>query len=309
MQGYASRIDLRHLRYFVAIVNERSFRAAAQTLNISQPPLTRQIQQLEEIIGATLLIRRSNGIQATPAGAALFTEAQNILNLVERACINAQRIGTGLMGRLDVGVFGSAVFDIVPRIVLQFRNRFPDVEVVLHNMDRDTQVKALHERRIEIGFNRFFEDHPDLIWEPVVREKMLAIVPEGHPLTTKPIVSLPDLAEEPLILYPRTAGPGGFSNYLMRLFHALNIEPHIVQSVDDVVTAIAFVSSGLGLTLGVESARNLRLPGVVYLPLEEGEASAFDLSVIYRAVEQSPLLDVFLESVRSIMHETRASCS
>jgi LysR family transcriptional regulator, benzoate and cis,cis-muconate-responsive activator of ben and cat genes len=300
MQSFASRIELRHLRYFVAIVIEGSFRAAAERLNISQPPLTRQIQQLEDVIGTTLLIRRSNGVLTTPAGAALFTEAQNILNLVERACINTQRIGSGLLGRLDVGVFGSAVFDIVPRIVLQFRNRFPDVEVVLHNMDRDTQVKALHERSIEIGFNRFFQDHPDLIWEPVVREKMLAIVPEGHRLSNRAMISLRDLAEEPLIFYPRTAGPGGFSNYLMRLFHGLNIEPHIVQSVDDVMTAVAFVSSGLGLTLGVDSARNLRLPGVVYLPLEEGEASAFDLSVIYRAVEQTPLLGAFLESVRSI---------
>jgi LysR family transcriptional regulator, benzoate and cis,cis-muconate-responsive activator of ben and cat genes len=306
MPIYANRIDLRHLRYFVAIVSEGSFRAAAETLNISQPPLTRQIQQLEEIIGATLLIRRSNGIQTTPAGSALFTEAQNILNLVERACANTQRIGTGLMGRLDVGVFGSAVLDIVPRIVLHFRNRFPDVEVVLHNMDRETQVKALHERRIEIGFNRFFEDHPDLMWEQVIRQEMLAIVPEGHVLTTRKVISLRDLAEEPLIFYPRTTGPGGFSNYLMRLFHALNIEPHIVQSVDDVMTAVAFVSSGLGLTLGVDSARNLRLPGVAYLPLEEGEASAFDLSVIYRAVEQSPLLNAFLLSVRSIRQETKS---
>jgi LysR family transcriptional regulator, benzoate and cis,cis-muconate-responsive activator of ben and cat genes len=304
MSVYANRIDLRQLRYFVAIVSEGSFRAAAETLNISQPPLTRQIQQLEEIIGATLLVRRSNGIQTTPAGAALFTEAQNILKLVERACANTQRIATGQMGRLDVGVFGSAVLDIVPRIVLHFRNRFPDVEVVLHNMDRETQVKALHERRIEIGFNRFFEDHPDLMWEQVIRQEMLAIVPEGHVLTTRKVISLRDLAEEPLIFYPRTTGPGGFSNYLMRLFHTLNIEPHIVQSVDDVMTAVAFVSSGLGLTLGVDSARNLRLPGVVYLPLEEGEASAFDLSVIYRAVEQTPLLDAFLGSVRSVRKET-----
>jgi len=192
------------------------------------------------------------------------------------------------------------VIDIVPRIVLQFRNRFPNVEVVLHNMDRETQVKALHERRIQIGFNRFFQDHPDLIWEPVVRERMLVAAPSDHPLTRKATVSLRDLANEPLIFYPRTTQPGGFSNYLLRLFHNLNIDPHIVQSVDDVVTAVAFVSSGLGLTLGVESAKNLRLPGVTYLPLVEGDASAFDLSVIYRASEESQLQEAFLESVRAV---------
>lgn len=304
MQSYASRVDLRHLRYFVAIVRSGSFRAAADELNISQPPLTRQIQQLEEIVGAPLLLRRSNGIQPTEAGLALFTEAQNILALVERTCTNARLIGTGQLGRLDVGVFGSAVLDIVPRIVLHFRGRFPNVEVVLHNMDRETQVKALHERRIQIGFNRFFQDYPDLVWETVVHERMLLAAPSNHPLTGKEAVSLRDLAGEPLIFYPRTNQPGGFSNYLMRLFHNLNIDPHIVQNVDDVVAAIAFVSSGLGLTLGVESARNLQLPGVTYLPLVEGDANAFDLSVIYRAAEESQLLDAFLGSVRAVGAES-----
>jgi LysR family transcriptional regulator, benzoate and cis,cis-muconate-responsive activator of ben and cat genes len=300
MHNVASRVDLRHLRYFTAIVRNGSFRAAAEELHISQPPLTRQIQQLEEVVGVQLLIRRSNGIQTTDAGKALYTEAQNILALVARACTNTQRIGLGQMGTLDVGVFGSAVLDIVPRIVLQFRNRFPEVEIILHNMDRETQIKALTERRIEIGFNRFFQDHPDLVWEPVLREKMLIAAPSDHPLTSKAVVSLRDLASEPLIFYPRTTGPGGFSNYLLRLFHNLNIEPNIVQNVDDVVAAVSFVSSGLGITLGVESARNLRLPGVTYLPLVEGEASAFDLSVIYRATEHSQVLDAFLESVRAI---------
>lgn len=299
MQGFVSRIDLRHLRYFVAIVRNGSFRAAADELNISQPPLTRQIQQLEEVVGAPLLVRRSNGVQQTEAGEAFYTEAQNILALVERACINTRLIGTGQLGQLDVGVFGSAVLDIVPRVVLHFRNRFPNVEVVLHNMDRKTQIKALQERRIQIGFNRFFQDHPDLVWETVIHERMLVAAPSNHPLTKKEVVSLRDLAGEPLIFYPRTNQPGGFSNYLIRIFHSLNIEPYIVQNVDDVVTAVAFVSSGLGLTLGVESARNLRLPGVTYLPLVEGDATAFDLSVIYRAAEESQLLDAFLESVRT----------
>lgn len=300
MKNYASRIDLRHLRYFVAIVRNGSFRAAAEELNISQPPLTRQIQQLEEIVGTTLLVRKSSGIKPTEAGQAMATEAANILALVERACINTGLIGTGQLGQLDVGVFGSAVLDIVPRIVLDFRNRFPNVEVILHNMDREAQVKALQERRIQIGFNRFFQDYPDLVWERVVRERMLVAAPSDHPLARRSTIKLRDLANEPLIFYPRTNQPGGFSNYLLRLFHNLNIDPHIVQNVDDVVTAVAFVSSGLGLTLGVESATNLRLPGVSYLPLEEGEASAFDLSIIYRAAEESPLLDGFLQSVRLI---------
>lgn len=129
---------------------------------------------------------------------------------------------------------------------------------------------------------------------------MLVAAPSNHPLAGKKSVSLRDLADEPLIFYPRTGSPGGFSNYLLRLFHRLDIEPNIVQHVDDAITAIAFVSSGLGLTLGVESARNLRLPGVSYIELEEGHSAAFDLSVIYRASESSPMLAAFLESARAI---------
>ena len=296
---YAGRVDIRHLRYFEAIVRNGSFRAAAEELNISQPPLTRQIQQLEEIIGTTLLLRRSSGIEPTSAGNALYTEAKNILNLIETACVNASLIGQGQLGRLDVGVFGSAVLDIVPRIVVAFRNRFPQVEVILHNMDRESQIQALQERRITIGFNRFFPDHPDLIWEPVVNEALLVIVPSNHPLARRKSIRFTDLAGQPLILYPRTNLPGGFSNFLLRQFHNAGFEPVIVQNVDDVVTAVAFVSSGFGLTLGVKSSRNLQLPGVSYVPLVEGEKAASALSMIYRANDDSQLLGEFLDTVRS----------
>ncbi|MFA7586982.1 MAG: LysR substrate-binding domain-containing protein [Novosphingobium sp.] len=298
MDSVANRIDLRHMRYFVAIAREGSFRAAAEVLHISQPPLTRQIQQLEEILATPLLIRKSNGVEMTEAGKAFYIEAQNILALVERAAKNTRRIGTGQMGRLDVGVFGSAVFGVIPQIVLHFRNRYPDVEVNLHNMDRDSQVKALQERRIQVGFNRFFLDYPDLVSKPVTHDPLVVASQTTHRFATMPAVAFSDLENEPLIFYPRTSRPGGFSNYLMRQFHTIGIEPKIVQNVDDVVTAVAFVSSGLGLTICVGSSQSLRLPGVVYTPLTGASDHAFDLNVIYRASEQSPLLDAFLVSVK-----------
>lgn len=307
MKSLANRIDLRHLRYFVAIVRNGSFRAAAEELNLSQPPLTRQIQQLEQILETQLLERQPGGVEMTPAGEAFFTEAQNILSLVERAYANTKLIGTGQMGRLDVGVFGSAVLDIIPRIVLHFRNRFPDVRVSLHNMDRETQVKALRERRIQIGFNRFFQEYPDLMWEPVAREHMYIAVPTTHPLATEKSAGFSDLADEPLIFYPRAANANGFSNYLLRRFHSIGIEPNVVQNVDDVVTAVSFVSSGLGLTICVESSQSLRLPGVTYLPLSNEDDGAFDLSAVYRSSEQSNLVDAFLESVRAVSAERKQS--
>lgn len=298
---FANRIDIRHLRYFVATVQHGSIRAASLELNLSQPPLTRQIQYLEEVLGVPLLVRKRHGVEPTPAGHALYTEAVNILNLVEQACATTQLIGQGALGRLDVGVFGSAVLDIVPRIVLDFRKRYPNVEVVLHNMDRETQVKALQERRIAIGFNRFFLEYPDLAWETVVHERMIIAMPQSHRLAGRESVTLADLADEPMIFYPRATAPGGFSNFMLRAFHDLNIEPNVVQTVDDIVTAVAFVSSGVGLAAAVESARSLQLPDVVYVPLAEDDGpAAFDLCMIYRSDDQSPLIEGFRQAVKVV---------
>lgn len=295
----ANLIDLRHLRYFVAVVRERSFRGAASVVHVSQPPLTRQVQQLEDALGVQLLIRGSKGVEPTIAGETFFTEATNILNLMDQAVVRARLAGAGQLGRLEVGVFGSAVLDAVPRIIIAFRALYPQVEVVLHNMDREHQIKALHERRITVGFNRFFQDEPDLTWETLITETMLVAVPSSHPLAARTELSLDDIADEPLVFYPRVERPQGFTNYLMRMFHKRNITPKVVQDVDDVVTAVALVSSGLGLCLVVESAQNLRLPGVSYVRLRREDEVQFDLSMIWRSDDTSPLLEAFLAVARS----------
>ncbi|EZP74028.1 LysR family transcriptional regulator [Sphingomonas paucimobilis] len=291
-------IELRQLRYFVAVVRQRSFRGAAAVVHVSQPPLTRQVQQLEDALGVQLLIRGSKGVELTPAGATFYTEACNILDLMDQAVARARLAGSGHLGRLDVGVFGSAVLDAVPRIIVAFRTLYPHVEVVLHNMDREHQVQALRERRITIGFNRFFRDEADLTWETLLTEPMLVAVPSGHPLASRAELSIDDIASEPLVFYPRVERPQGFTHYLMRMFHTRNMTPNIVQDVDDVVTAVALVSSGLGLCLVVESARNLQLPGVSYVRLRREDEVQFDLSMIWRTDDHSPLLRAFLEVAR-----------
>jgi DNA-binding transcriptional LysR family regulator len=295
----SSAIELRHLRYFVAVVRERSFRAAASVVNISQPPLTRQVQQLEEVLGVQLLIRGTKGVELTIAGAMFYTEACNILGLMDQAVVKAKLAGAGELGRLDVGVFGSAVLDAVPRIIISFRELYPQVEVVLHNMDREHQIQALRERRIVVGFNRFFREEADLTWETLVTEMMLVAVPSNHRLAKNRSLSIEDLANEPLVFYPRVERPQGFTDYLMRMFHSRNITPNIVQDVDDVVTAVSLVSSGLGLCLVVEAARNLQLPGVSYIPLKEADQVQFDLCMIWRTEDHSPLLEAFLTVARA----------
>lgn len=292
-------IEFRHLRYFVAVVESKSFRAAAQRLHVSQPPLTRQMQQLEELLGLALLERQPRGVELTAAGAVFFEEARNLLALAEQAIDRTQMAAQGQLGRLDVGVYGSAVFDAIPRVIQAFRLAHPRVEVVLHNLDRAGQIRALRERRLTVGFNRFFVEEPDLIWDVALHEQLNVAMHEAHPFAKRERLSFADLADQPLIVYPRTPRPS-FIDQTLSLFHSRHLTPRIVQEVDDVVTAIALVSSGFGLTLASDSALTLRLPGIVYVPLEATDAQ-INLCMIRRANDDSALLRAFIDVVHAVL--------
>ncbi|CAM5477227.1 LysR family transcriptional regulator [Eoetvoesiella caeni] len=292
-----STIEMRHLRYFVGVAEAGSFRAAAERLHITQPPLTRQVQQLEEMLGTELFVRRSRGVELTAAGRMLLDDARNILILTEQALTRSQLAGRGELGRLDVGVFGSAGLDFVPRIIQDFRRLYPQVEVVLHSLDRDEQIKALSQRRLTVGFNRFFGDEIGLEWEVILTESMHVAVPALHPYAELKELAFSALEGQPLILYPRKPRPG-FIDHLMRMFHTQNILPKVEQEVDDVVTAVALVAAGVGLCLVVDSACNLSLPGVVYVPLRKQDKATFNLCLIRRSDDHSPLLEAFIKVAR-----------
>lgn len=294
-----SAIEFRHLRYFVAVVEQRSFRGAALRLHVSQPPLTRQIQQLEEVLGVSLLVRKPRGVEPTDAGQVFYEEARNILMLTEQAASRAQLAGHGQLGRLDVGIFGSAVFGAIPRVIQEFRSRFPKVEIVLHNLDRAAQLKALRERRLTVGFNRFFDEEPDLSWEVIQTERMNVALHHAHPLAKHATLGLAQIGDQPLILYPRTPRPS-FIEHMLKLFHKKGVMPQLIHEVDDVVTAVALASSGFGISLVTDSACNLHLPGIVYVPLRPEDRATFDLCMIHRRDDESALLQSFLGTVRSI---------
>lgn len=292
-------MELRRLSYFVAVVEQKSFRAASLRLHLSQPPLTRQIQLLEEALGVQLLRRGPSGAEPTPAGEMFYQDARNLLALAQQAADRVRMAGQGRLGRLDVGVFGSAVLGAIPRIVLAFRERHPQVDVVLHSLDREAQLKALRERRIDIGFNRFFGEEPDLHWETIQTEQMNVVLPARHALASRRALGLADIGAHPLILYPRTPRPG-FIDYLMSLFHRRGITPQSVQEVDDVLTATSLVASGMGLSLVTDSGRNLSVPGIVHLPLKPADRAEVELCIIHRSTDESPLVRGFLETARTL---------
>jgi len=295
----SSFMDFRRLSCFVAVVEQKSFRAAALKLHISQPPLTRHVQMLEEALGVQLLVRSAAGVEPTAAGQLFFEEARNLLALAIQAGERVRLAGQGRIGRLDVGVFGSAVLGAIPKIVREFREQLPNVEVVLHSLDRSAQLKALRERRIDVGFNRYFTEEPDLVWEVIQTEPMSVVAPEGHALAKRASLSLAELANEPLILYPRAPRPG-FIDEMMRLFSAQRVSPNVAYQTDDMVTAIGLVASGFGLSLVTESGRNLRVPGTVQIPLRSSDQATVNLCLIRRRDDESPLLASFIEVARAL---------
>ena len=293
-------MDLRHLKYFIAVAEEQNIGRAATRLHISQPPLTRQIQQLEDELGVQLFTRTPRGVELTQAGVLFLEEARNIRAIVEQATERTQRAGQGKLGRLDVGFFGTAILDAIPKLLLAFRQAYPEVKIVLHTMNKGEQIEALRQRRITVGFNRMVAPLPDIETKLVVTENLLLAVSHSHPLATQSSVSFPELREHPLVLFPTGARPN-FIDKVMTLCHEAGFEPQILHEVSDAITGVALAAGGFGACLVPESATSLALPGVVYRPLTElPPNSRVDLSCIYRRDDRAPILEAFLGIVDQI---------
>ncbi len=290
-------MDLKQMRYFLAVAEERNLSRAAARLNMAQPPLTRYIHAIEEELGTPLFIRSARGVELTEAGEALLEDVPNVLGMARRAHEKAQRAGRGLIGTLEVGIFGSGLLNVIPLLLARFHRERPEIRIGLHNMSKAEQIEALRERRITVGFNRLVPKEPGLKTETVLRERMIVALPANHRLSGKGTLTLHDLDSEPMILYPNAPLPG-LAQEVMAAFRGENVRLAIEQEVEDVVTAIALVAGGFGLCVTTDSASNLRLPGVVYKPLSSRKLKDIELSVLYRTEDRSPILQAFLAVAR-----------
>jgi DNA-binding transcriptional LysR family regulator len=289
-------MEFRQLRYFLVLAEELNFTRAAERLHISQPPLTRQIQQLEEFLGVELFLRTPRGVTLTEAGMAFLEEARKLEFLAEQAVVRTQLTSRGELGRIEIGIFGSAILSVIPKLVLDFRKTHPKVSFGLHTLTKSEQIEALRERRLTIGFNRVFPDVPDMTVETVLEERICVALFEGHPLTARHLLRVEDLQGEPLVLYPNIGRPS-FADNVIALCRAAGFSPNIVFECEDVVTSIAMVSAGLGLCVVPESAARMVLPRTTYRLLDAPGAS-IELKCMYRSDDPSPSLHAFLEDVR-----------
>lgn len=295
-------MELRHLRYFLAVAEELHFGRAAARVRIAQPPLSQQVRQLEQELGVALFNRTKRRVELTPAGGAFLAHARQILAETERAKRVAQRAGRGEVGRLAIGFASSADLDVLPRVLRVWHERFPDVEVELNALLTGAQVDALHRGRIQVGFVRLPTEETNLVVESIQREPLVAALPDGHRLARRARVRLAELASETMILFPRHTAPGYYDVFIGACRRA-GFTPRLLHP-GSMQTNLGLVSAGLGVSLMPASIRNLRRAGVVYRPLAP-PVPQVEMGMAYRCDESSAVLPAFLETVRDVVGRER----
>ncbi|WP_043310240.1 LysR family transcriptional regulator [Pseudomonas sp. ML96] len=300
-------MELRHLRYFVAVAEELHFGRAAERLNISQPPLSQQIQALEQAMAVRLFERTNRRVALTEAGRLFLDEARAILQRVEGAVQLAQRAQRGELGELKVGFTASAPFtSIMPRSILAFRQARPDVHLSLLEMSSGAVVQALLDRQIQVGVLRPFALPDSIEAIELFRDPLVAVLRADHPLAagSEDGLSLSALAEEPFVFFPRSYGTGLFDQ-LNELARQAGFIPRIAQEANEAMTIIGLVAAGMGVSMLPESFRRTRVDGVVYRTLlDPGATSAIWLA--RRRDERMPQALAFVEMMTRQVAALRA---
>lgn len=290
-------MEMRQLRYFVAVAEKGNFSAASRSLYVSQPPITRQIQQLEAELGVRLFERTRKGAVLTPAGRAFLDEAWQILTRARLAAERSRAAALGEIGCLDIGYFGSAIYSIIPRLVRAFRDRSRDATVSLMQMPKAEQVEAIKGGRIHIGFARYFPSDPEVSMETVVREKVVLAVATEHPLAQRPQAAPQALATETLILFPKSGRPG-FADEVLRILGNCGLTLQREHQATDISSALALAAAGFGVCPAPESVTQINWPDLRFLELQGVDALS-SVNCIYSTHSRSPILLRFLEVLRN----------
>ncbi len=263
-------MELRHLRYFLAVAEEANFTRAAARLGIGQPPLSQQIQALERELGTPLFRRTHAGAELTEAGAAFVVEVRRVLADVERAADTARRIARGEAGRLRLGFTASAAFNPrVPRLIRDFRRRWPRVQLVLEETNTAGLLEALGNGRLDAAFIRYTPSAPppDLDLLRFADEPMLIAVPAAHPLAARASAPLSALAGEPFILFPRSFGSSLYDE-ILAVSRESGFSLQITQEAPQMSSIVNLVAAELGVSVVPASTAQVQLPGVRYLSIE-----------------------------------------
>jgi len=294
-------IDLKQLKYFLAVAEEKSFSRAAERLHISQPPLSQQIMKLESELGVRLFARTTRTFELTVAGKALMSEASDLLAKMRMTIDTIRQIDRGEVGRLRVGIVGSAMWGPIPSLLEEFQSKYPRVTWTIHEFGPTVQYEALRAKQIDVGFWRepkLNEDdlkNDNLRQELCFRENVCVALNEHHPLAKQDAIELTDIANEPMLTL--ALDKSAFPRYLIQCCVKAGFQPTIFQEASEPQTLLAMVGAGLGVALLPETTSRIGWPGVVFVPIRSNPPSA-NLYITYTTLDDAPVVRAFLNILK-----------
>ena len=290
-------MELRHLRYFVAVAEEKNFTRAAERLHIAQPPLSRQIQQLEEELEVQLIEKGSRPSRLTEAGRFFYAHAQELLSKAADLKTMTQRVGK-IERTLSIGFVASTLYGLLPEIVRRFRERYQAVEISFHEMTTMEQLQALKEGRIDVGFGRLKREDAAIRRIVLREEPLIVALPMGHRLAAQAgPLKMNDLLHDPLIVYPKAPRPS-FADQVLATFSDRMIVPQQVIEVRELQIAIGLVGAGQGIAIVPDSLQGMKRNDVVYRTIDDRQAISpiiFSVRLMDRSEELSNMLSVIYE--------------
>ncbi|MEE9875464.1 MAG: LysR substrate-binding domain-containing protein [Stenotrophomonas maltophilia] len=303
-------IELRHLRYFLAVADTLHFGQAAERLGMSQPPLSQQIRQLEDLIGARLFVRSHRRVQLTPAGELLQERARAIVQQVEAAVDEVQRAQRGEQGELHIGLTrATPLSPQIPRSILHYRQQYPQVRLQLSEMNTLQQIDALLDGSLDVGIIRKRALPPELVAHSLFVDPLALIVHADHPalrrLSKQGTLSLRDFAQEPFVAFRRSAG-AGIHDHMIALCAAAGFTPRIVQEAGEASTLISLAAAGLGAAILPSSCDHIRVEGSRFVALADAGAHS-EVQLAWHRERVTPLIRNFATLLREAF-AGRADC-
>jgi DNA-binding transcriptional LysR family regulator len=299
MSTRASNLDLRMVQQFLAVAETLSFRKAAEQMHMAQPPLSQAIMRLETLLETRLFERSPRGVRLTPAGEVFKMEAVRLLNQANRALERTQRAGRGELGAVHVGFIGPAMFALLPKVILSFRQRFAGVELILHEGSSVQVAGMINSDTVDIGFLVApAELESGVVTEEIVVDTLTAALPAGHRLRSAPHIRLEELADDAFVLFSAQGVPT-LSSRIAALCRQAGFEPRIVQEAVQISTVLGLVAGGLGVSILPGSINALATSGVVCKPIiADAQLLRVKISAAYRSDKLSDAAQAFLMTAR-----------
>ncbi|MGL1886146.1 MAG: LysR family transcriptional regulator [Reichenbachiella sp.] len=284
--GY--QLELRHLRYFLALADNLHFRKAAERLFISQPGLSRQIKEMEVGIGVQLFERHNRKVELTTAGLYLQKEFKDYFTRLDHSIAHAKLLNDGLLGHMRFGYVGSAMQQVIPDLLLAFKKDHPNVHFNLKEMDNQNQIDSLFSDDIDIGFIRQEKIPKALESFPVLKEPFCLVLPENHPINSKNFKNISQLKEESFILFDTNYSPSYYGK-IMQIFEDSNFTPIVSHSTIHSASIFKLIENNLGISIVPKSLQQDHLPGVKFIELKNIPQRTI-LSAVWNQNNRNPIL-------------------